>query len=647
MRKLILLASFFSVLIPAFCQTPLEPPLPAGSTYYKGMIVSQKGIGIIGCDNTELIIADGSGCQAIPSGGASTNGIWERKGIVIYPNAQLPNPYLADEMSALPPTIMPACYVLTQLAHCWGAVFSAGTQLFYAESADGVNNWTWYPTAISTNHNRGSFHYIPGASGGPFFEFAADEPSGLQIDEFSGATPISMTLTHAGVITLGMVPAGWGAPTGLDNSADGGVNSGIFYLALDMDPLGSGMWSTPTSSMSVFTPVSDIMPNGSCPSGTGPSVRSPFYPFASSPSFPGGGYVTWVHCTTDNQIHRYESATLTGTYIDALGGVPEMSIESLNEGVGEPTGADGTPQIADPDAVAYNGKMYVFASAAQQIPPGSPPTTPNYQGIELFVANMPISSVLQTNGKTIGSPENQGTIGMSYNFPDAGINFNGRNIDNVEDINPASVNSTLTIPLAHVTNTLTISGPETSDVNMQLYAPTGQTLGFGANAIRDMWVLDVDGVIRPYSGIGSDNNGALGSPTDAPRYVFSHADCTTNASVFGCIIPNILTGEHYYNAPNADGTLALTSQLPSIPVPVTLGTCPGGTITGLSNAFEVTGITVGTSSCVVNFSTALSVGICTANGNTSASTMNVTSITTSSATFTFSATNTGLYAMCQ
>ncbi len=48
-------------------QSPLEPPLPQGSTYYKGRIVSQMGVGVIGCSNTDLLLGDASGCLPITS----------------------------------------------------------------------------------------------------------------------------------------------------------------------------------------------------------------------------------------------------------------------------------------------------------------------------------------------------------------------------------------------------------------------------------------------------------------------------------------------------------------------------------------------------------------------------------------------------
>lgn len=64
MRKWILSIIGFCALLTGYSQTPLAPPLPSGSTYYKGMIVSQRGIGVIGCDNTEFLLADGSGCAS-------------------------------------------------------------------------------------------------------------------------------------------------------------------------------------------------------------------------------------------------------------------------------------------------------------------------------------------------------------------------------------------------------------------------------------------------------------------------------------------------------------------------------------------------------------------------------------------------------
>ena len=68
MRKWILSIIGFCALLTGYSQTPLAPPLPAGSTYYKGKIVSQQGVGVIGCTNLQLILGDGSGCVTIPNG---------------------------------------------------------------------------------------------------------------------------------------------------------------------------------------------------------------------------------------------------------------------------------------------------------------------------------------------------------------------------------------------------------------------------------------------------------------------------------------------------------------------------------------------------------------------------------------------------
>jgi hypothetical protein len=48
-------------------QTPLAPPLPPGTTYYKGPIVAQGGVGVIGCTNEQFIKGDASGCANAPS----------------------------------------------------------------------------------------------------------------------------------------------------------------------------------------------------------------------------------------------------------------------------------------------------------------------------------------------------------------------------------------------------------------------------------------------------------------------------------------------------------------------------------------------------------------------------------------------------
>jgi hypothetical protein len=66
-----------------FAQT-LQPPLPQGSFYQKGKIVSQSGVGIIGCGHTDFILADGSGCAS--GGGSGTVGAGLAGQFAYYPS---------------------------------------------------------------------------------------------------------------------------------------------------------------------------------------------------------------------------------------------------------------------------------------------------------------------------------------------------------------------------------------------------------------------------------------------------------------------------------------------------------------------------------------------------------------------------------
>lgn len=65
MKKAILFSFILGILNCVAAQTPLAPPLPAGTTYFKGPIVSQNGIGIIGCTNQTFVLGDASGCANV------------------------------------------------------------------------------------------------------------------------------------------------------------------------------------------------------------------------------------------------------------------------------------------------------------------------------------------------------------------------------------------------------------------------------------------------------------------------------------------------------------------------------------------------------------------------------------------------------
>jgi hypothetical protein len=47
----------------------LEPPLPPGVNYYDGMIASQTGFGVIGCDGSQAPAANGNGCLNVGTNG--------------------------------------------------------------------------------------------------------------------------------------------------------------------------------------------------------------------------------------------------------------------------------------------------------------------------------------------------------------------------------------------------------------------------------------------------------------------------------------------------------------------------------------------------------------------------------------------------
>lgn len=73
-KKTILFLLTLCGALPLLCQTPLAPPFPQGTSYVKGMYVSQTGFGIVGCSNLDVAFADGSGCFPFASIGGSPGG---------------------------------------------------------------------------------------------------------------------------------------------------------------------------------------------------------------------------------------------------------------------------------------------------------------------------------------------------------------------------------------------------------------------------------------------------------------------------------------------------------------------------------------------------------------------------------------------
>lgn len=490
MRKAFLLCILTVICFVANAQI-VGPPYPQGSTYYNGPVISQNGYVVPNCSG-KYVKSDGTGCGD-PTLQNLSGGVWKRNGVVIYPDATFNNPFLTGEITVLPPD-GDAPLLLTHYTQVWKAWFSVGSSIYYAESPDGINNWTWGEgSAIDGSsvaaHNRGrviktdSTHY---------YLYAVPSPGGTQLDEYISPDGLNFTLDHAAVITPAMFPPSWGvAATTLDNSS-GVFISGTFYLAVDME-FNTGLWTS--TDMFTFTPVgSDLMmPNV--------AVRSPFYQVGST-------WYTWAH-GTDNQIHRMSALTFTGTWSDALSGVAEFGIESLDEGVNL-TNGPGTDfgQTVDPYVVQYNNRTYLYYSTAQATTPYNVPTNLNYSELKLAVANMPISSLILTNGGTDGVPENLGMLGLQFDYYTAGIDFKNRGITNGGTINSSLVNGAI----VHA-DVMKVAETIVGDSDIQITPAVGQPLFIGSDGDNNDVAFDTFKNFRPYN-LGS-GFGSIGAPGQA------------------------------------------------------------------------------------------------------------------------------------
>jgi len=107
-------------------QTPLSQPLPQGTTYYKGMIVSQKGVGVIGCTADQYIMADGSGCATFTPPASNT---------VNYPDAASNFVILGDSRAGVTSSCQMGGLPSDNVAITSGSV-SAGVATFNT-----INSW--------------------------------------------------------------------------------------------------------------------------------------------------------------------------------------------------------------------------------------------------------------------------------------------------------------------------------------------------------------------------------------------------------------------------------------------------------------------------------------------------------------------------
>ena len=515
---------------------------------------------------------------------ASGQGIWTRRGSTTWEYATAESTVWREGN----------CLSLTWLQTCFKRTYSLGSDIYYQESADGLY---WPGVGVSTGVHQRPSRVIK--SGGIYYMYAA---GGLtpanSIDEFTSTNGRDYTLAHAGVITPAMVPDGWGATTTLDNSSGIMVGSTL-YLAVDGNSgmgMNSGLWSS--TDFHTFTPVADII--------QGCSVRSPFYQF-------NGAWYTWVHCA-DQQIHRYTSASLTAaSWTDALGGTPDLSNQTLNEGAGQ---ALGQYQVADPFVLQVTTptglKTFIYYTATQGLTVNTP-DEPWIQQTKLAIADMPVSSVVQTNGGDDTSQlDTLINLPINFDYYHRALDFQDFSLQNINGIlfgastngeNDVTLSYPLVIKAASGTTTLNVtgqSGPGILNVN------DGSGISYGIYV----------------NGAGAYLTGSAGQNYRSGTGTHIFQVGAGNTQIFQ-IAP---FGVGFYG---------------SSPTASSFG---GGTAAGTNNAFQVTGISSATA-CTVTFTAEIHYGYCTANGAVGLVTV-PTGTHTSSITFGMTVAETTITGIC-
>jgi len=371
----------------------------------------------IGCGGT-CTISDGGTGGITPASALSNiyngagGGTWRRMGVTWWGQ---PGDVVAQEQTVWGPE--GNCQILTIQATCFKRTYSNNTEIEYQESADGIV-WSASP-GIDTHVGQRPSRVIE-ISPGSFIMYAANNAE-TEIDEFTAGYNQQYTLAHSAVITPASAPVGWGTFSYTDNTSVYLAGS-TMYLAVDFG-FHSGLFSS--TDYHTFTPVSLIIP--------GCSVRSPFYQEA-------GKWYTWVHCG-DNQIHRYVSpgsAIGSAPYTDALGGKPDLSIETANEGAGD--NQSGVGQVADPYVLevqtAAGPKTFLYYTSTQDL--GGPTW---FQVLKLAIADMPISSVVQTSGgDDVSQLDLPSNLPISMDYANQALNFGSYPIENAGPLNVSGLN---------------------------------------------------------------------------------------------------------------------------------------------------------------------------------------------------------------
>jgi hypothetical protein len=351
-------------------------------------------------------VGTGSSTSTVAPG----QGVWNRRGVVIYPDPTLANPYTTGE-----PTVIveanPVVLTGISLARVWKMWYTVGHFIYYAESADGVN-WTTYVgpgtnpvgNLFLANTNYSQSFVIK--NGSTYHMYANNRSTG--IDHLTSTDGVTWTLANANVLTNG---------TFTFTNSSGIVIGGTFYWFVET---GGFIQLYTSTDFATFTSLGSVAPTGS----KGPSV----------PVQVNGQWYMWVHNSnnvgTGDAIYRLTAPAITGPWTAAFT-QPEFFPQTLGEGVQMPNA-----QTADPYLLEVDGKTYMFYSSAYI------DAAHGYSQVKLAVADMPFSSLVLTQGGDSAGVENIGASGCTYSFADTSLDCGNRSFKNVtnESLKTLNVN---------------------------------------------------------------------------------------------------------------------------------------------------------------------------------------------------------------
>lgn len=333
-------------------------------------------ITLIGCLHEPMLLC--CSCQ-------KTAGVWNREGTVLA--ASVP----ADQENVYEPTLVQPegnCLILTSSTTCWKMWFTGGwdsPNIYYAESADGIN-WSRYPTAVVTGHDR---PFVI-ENGGTYYLYTANTANS-QIDEYTSSNGETFSLANAAVIS-GVLHT-W--MSGVANTS-GVVSGGTLYLFVE------GNWGVWSIGLFTSTDFHTFTANSHNPLI---SVSKAARGGPTLPYFENGEWYMWVHgaptANLPTDIYRYSATSLTGPW-KATPICSTFPRATADEGVSSATG-----QVADPFILEVSGNTYLYYSASSD---GS--SENGMTRIKMAVANMPISLLVGTNEGPLNSPSVANGVGM-------------------------------------------------------------------------------------------------------------------------------------------------------------------------------------------------------------------------------------------